>query len=170
MGGQLNGWTQVNQQCCRRIIGFYFTSDSLYERIHADAYIKFEGNPKKNDANQGAYCHLDPNNKTIRLSREMPQAIREKIVPNETVIRNHMGGEMNCAEHMYPFFKSARQGTQRVVADNEWHQSQHCIHGSSSVFELSHDRFRLGTKFIKLGIICNKQGSLWFNNLKIEQM
>eukprot|EP01084_Bolivina_argentea_P273980 466832_1 len=79
--GQLNGWNRVNTQCCRRMIGFNYNSDDLYETVCADNYIKYTGDWRKNDPNNGAYCNIDINNKTIRLSREIPQEIKDKIIP-----------------------------------------------------------------------------------------
>eukprot|EP01083_Nonionella_stella_P278525 947178_1 len=159
--GKLNGWNRINSQCCKRIVGFNYNGNDLYETICADDYIKYIGDGNKNDINNGAYCNIDMNNKTIRLSREIPAEIENKIIPNKTVIMNHSAN--TTQDHIYPFFNT--DYSNRIVADNEWHQSQHIIKGNSSIFELTDNKFRKGTKYIKLAVICHKKGDIWFNNL-----
>ena len=81
---------------------------------------------------------------------------------NKTVIRNHCAG----STYVYPFYHSSN----RVINDNQWHKSQHIIKGASSIFEFTEEKFRKGTKYIKLGIYCNKGGDIWFNHLKLEEI
>lgn len=157
-------WESVGTQCCRRIIGFYYDGGDVNEKLYADAYVTYpvDTDWRKNDAELGAYCHIDHNEKVIKLSQELDQGIRNRITLNKTVIRNHYGN----STYVYPFDFSM----DNIQKDNNWHSMSHTINGVSADFGVSDNtKFRKGTKYIKLGIYCDKGQDIWFNNLKFER-
>ena len=155
------GWAPANSQVSTRIIGLYYDGYDVNERLFADDYISYTGDWRKSWPESGAYCSINANAKTIKLSQCIPNEIKEKIQLKQTVIKNHYGS----STYVYPFYHEHND----VFKDAQWHTASRLIHGASAEFGVSNEKFRKGTRFIKLGIYCNVGGDIWFNNLKFEE-
>ena len=169
--GDLSQWTQVNENtlCSDRIIGFNYKGENVYDKVVADDYIKYNGSWRDNGKTKGGYCDIDNKEKIIKLSVAIPNDIKKKIINNETVIRNHLWGSTSTYLSMFD--------STNVVTDGKWHHCQRVIGGVDTMFlsdkrRENNNKFRKGTKYIKLGIrrYGKSTGCMWFNHVKFEQV
>eukprot|EP01084_Bolivina_argentea_P030645 56746_1 len=154
----ISEWSSINTGPAARLIGFNYNADDLYENVFFDDYIFNNGDWRIMEPDFGGYNKLDNNNKIITLSKPIPEYVKNKIIYNETVMINLIAG----STWIYPFYSS------NIHNDMKWHKGEYILNGVASSFG-HFDAFRKGTKYVKIGIYCNK-GDVWFNNLKFEEI